>query len=82
MKGVILKAMLAGCLVAVSSTPIVMAAQPIGTSMVVGSITSQPIGHYEFCKRNRENAVEAARGPRRRASPNSAGPSCTTSMNR
>lgn len=54
MKGVIVRAMLAGCLVAVSSTPIVMAAQPIGSSMVVGEITSQPIGHYEFCKRNRE----------------------------
>ncbi|MEM6463403.1 MAG: transglutaminase-like cysteine peptidase [Pseudomonadota bacterium] len=30
-----------------------MAAQPLGSSMVVGKITSQPIGHYRFCKENR-----------------------------
>ncbi len=54
MKGVLIKAVLAGCLLATSSTPIVMAAQPNGSSMVVGDITSQPIGHYQFCKQNRK----------------------------
>ena len=54
MKGVLIKAVLAGFLLATSSTPIVMAAQPGGFSMVVGSVTSQPIGHYQFCKKNRQ----------------------------
>ena len=54
MKGVIVKSFLAGLLLATSSTPVVVAAQPASTPMVVGGITSQPIGHYEFCKKNRQ----------------------------
>ena len=33
--------------------PAAMAAAPGSPSMLVGKITSQPIGHHEFCKRNR-----------------------------
>ncbi len=54
MRGVLSKAMMAAFVVAASPTPIVMAAQPAGSTMLVGHITSQPIGHYEFCKRNRD----------------------------
>jgi predicted transglutaminase-like cysteine proteinase len=46
--------MLAALVVAASPTPIVMAAQQPGSAMLVGGVTSQPIGHYDFCKRNRQ----------------------------
>lgn len=53
MRRVFLNGMLAAIVVAASPTPIVMAAQQAGSAMRVGGVTSQPIGHYEFCKRNR-----------------------------
>ncbi len=53
MRGVFIKAVLAACVIGASPTPIVMAAQQAGSSMHLGGITSQPIGHYEFCKKNR-----------------------------
>ncbi|PSM16548.1 transglutaminase-like cysteine peptidase [Nitratireductor sp. StC3] len=55
---------LAALLVAGSLAP--AAAQPVD-SMVTGSLTSQPIGHYEFCKANpRECSIAMRdRGPAR-----------------
>lgn len=54
MRRVFLNGMFAALVVAASPTPIVMAAQQAGSAMQVGGVTSQPIGHYEFCKRNRQ----------------------------
>ncbi len=50
---VLFAGVVAAAIVAFSPTPIVMAAQQAGSAMRVGGITSQPIGHYEFCKANR-----------------------------
>ena len=50
---IVLNGVLAALVLAASPTPIVMAAQQPGSAMKVGGVTSQPIGHYEFCKRNR-----------------------------
>ncbi|WP_099866110.1 transglutaminase-like cysteine peptidase [Pararhizobium haloflavum] len=38
--------------VALFWTPPADAVEPDHRSMMVGAVTSQPIGHYEFCKRN------------------------------
>ena len=54
MRRVLISGVYAALVVAASPAPIVMAAQQAGSAMRVGDITSQPIGHYEFCKRNRQ----------------------------
>lgn len=54
MRRVVFSGMLAAMAVAASPTPIVMAAPQTATAMRVGDVTSQPIGHYEFCKQNRQ----------------------------
>lgn len=51
MKNFVVRTALAAVMVAAFPTPIVIAAQQGATAMPVGNITSQPIGHYEFCKR-------------------------------
>ncbi len=51
MKNFVVRTALAAVMVAAFPTPIVIAAQQGATTMPVGNITSQPIGHYEFCKR-------------------------------
>jgi len=45
--------MIAALLAVASPAPMAVAASQPGASMRVGGLTSQPIGHYEFCKRNR-----------------------------
>ncbi len=40
-----------------------------GDFMQTGKITSQPIGHYEFCKREARNAPSPAATPVRSNSP-------------
>lgn len=53
------------CAAALATLPLTPAISGQIDSMVTGSLTSQPIGHYEFCKANpRECSItEADRGP-------------------
>lgn len=61
MKRVMLAGAFAAAIIAFLPTPIVMAAQQAGSFMQVGAITSQPIGHYEFCKANRRECRGSGR---------------------